>query len=276
MVAIIFHTCISFSSPSLGSPECQGFWLHRTANRRPRRAAPAPRAAPGIQTPAGGQPVAAWRRAPRRPAAIWAAWRQQRWRGPRRPCHSSAASPARGGGGAPGRPAASETPAGPGSQPRSGWSTDGSWAPRCPPGPWWCERYPPERGCALMCPWRPWWFRPSCHPGKMRRKQKKGLKQWVHLNHSWPTMCPMFVPCFFIRKLLNVKKKIFYSLSGISLCKPVWWMMDDIKFRERKLVCFFFSNKHSLSLGIISIQSHMTEFYLIKKTDSTDVCRGSR
>lgn len=42
-------------------------------------------------------------------------------------------------------------------------------------------------------------------------------------------------------------------------------MMDDIKFRERKLVCFFFSNKHSLSLGIISIQSHKTEFYLIKK-----------
>lgn len=152
---------------------CQGFWLHRRASKTPQTAALERQAAPWIWTHVEGLPAWAWRTAPRQPAARWATWRQQRWRGLRRPCRNSAASQARGGGGAPGRPEGWGTPTGRGSQPTSGWSTGGSPAPRYPPDPWWFEQYLPGRDCALTCLWWLWWSPPSCHPVNMRRKKKK-------------------------------------------------------------------------------------------------------
>lgn len=165
---------------------CQGFWLHRRASRTPQTAALELQAVPGISRPVEGLPAWAWRTAPRQPAARWAAWRQRRWRGPRRPCHNSVASPARGGGGAPGRPEGSGTPTGRESQPASGWSTDGSPAPRYPPDPWWFGQYPPETGCAPTCLWWLWWSHPSCHPVN-RRKKKKSQPVGRNVQHVFPT-----------------------------------------------------------------------------------------
>lgn len=168
--------------PSLSSPVSRVSWLHRRANRRSQRAEPVQQVVPGIHRPLGVLPALAWRRAPRQPAAVWAVWRPQRWRGPRRPSHSSAACLARGYGVAPERPVAWETPAGLRLLPGSGWSNGGSRAPHCPPDPLWCERCPPERGCAPRCPWWLWWSHPSCHPVKIGRKPKEDFRQLVHLS----------------------------------------------------------------------------------------------
>lgn len=187
--------------PCHSSPVSQVSSLHRTASRRLQRATPARRAVPGKQRPAGGWPVATWKRAPRQPAAVWAAWRPQRWRGPRRLCRRAAASLTRECGGAPGRPVVWGKPAGPGSQPGSGWSNGGSQVPHCPPSPWWCEQCPPERGCALMCLWRPWWSHPSCHPGNVRRrKTKKILSTFIFsfLDSHWTWKLFQFI---FLRSL---------------------------------------------------------------------------